>query len=175
MEYVKGVALVKALSVKDTMLLVTETAKCIYSLITNIVVQSEAPNIMTLIKEADLERKTRLLECVLFDIDQKMHYTNSLLLCITDLRQCLNEIKDMLVVVKTRSSYNKSIWILKRARKYVYEDVYTSLKIAIINLEDRRKSLVVVLNINHGLIVGAAPAFTDIICEGHILLEMPNL
>lgn len=175
MEYVKGVALVRAFGGNATLQCITSltaSARCIYGLLASMGTNAEAPNIMLLIKESDLERKTRLLESVLSDIDMKVHYTNSLARCITDLNNCLDEIKAMLDIVHKRSSYNKSLWLLKRARTYGFTDIYTSLKVAIMNLDDRRQSLFDVLSINHRLVEGTPPVHTqDVIDEGHLLVE----
>ncbi len=178
MEYVKGVALVRSLGTNATLQCITSlttSARCIYGLIASMGTHSEAPDIMMLIKESDLERKTRLLESVLSDIDIKMHYTNSLALCIKNLNSCLDDIKGMLDIVNKRSSYNKSLWLLKRARTYGFMDIYTSLKVTIMNLDDRRQSLFEVLAINHKLTKSTPPVHVpDVMYEGHLLLELPQ-
>lgn len=153
MEYAAGMVIVRTIGVDVTMQCIgalTGSVKGICGLIVGLQSCDEVAGVLKFIRDTDLERKVRLLERIITDIDLTRH-TASLSMSIEDVRECLGDIEKVLTEMQTRITYNRSLWLMKSMRSHGFTDILERIRTLTQNLEDRKKALFEVISINDHL------------------------
>ena len=140
---------VKAIGIEGTIHCLTTSVKGIYSLLSSIGTHDGATDVNIHLKRLDLESKIRLVDCIIKDI--RAVETNTLAMCISDIKESLTNLEQILQAINERIKYNNSIWVCRSFRSYGFTDILPQLDIAVTILLDRRSALFDVLRINDKL------------------------
>jgi len=107
-------------------------------------------NINSLLEELDIQEYLKVLLTLLNEIDLNKHHTQTLALCVDQLRASIIDIEKILVEIHNRLNYNKSLWI-KMFREYSFDNISIKLKILKKQLDNRKEMLFDILKINSSL------------------------
>ena len=132
--------------------ILTESTKGIYNLIIGIDNKlTYMPDIKKEMDEMDIGVQVQVIELLLLDIDVTKHFTQTLGLCIENLKTCVLEIEKTLKEMDENISYNNSLWFFKISRSYNVICLINKLKTYKINLINRKDLLFDILKINNHL------------------------
>lgn len=87
-------------------------------LMTNIKSYTKTKYNKNILVKLDLDRKIEIIESLINNIDLTSEHIDTLDLAINSVIECVNNIKNMLILITERISYNKSLWIMKSLRAY---------------------------------------------------------
>lgn len=130
---------------------VSSSAQGIYSLTCNIYSFSSYLNIITTIKELDIEASIYLLEIMIKEI--KLKNTDTLNKCIELLKTTMKEIENELCEIHQKLTYNESIYYFSYLRKYnFWENHIKKLKILKKQFDNRKDLLFNIIKSSNNLI-----------------------
>lgn len=122
--------------------LLSSTASGIYSVSQSVRTNGD-PNsdIAKVLKETDIEFKVQVLEEFIKQIDLNKVNNDSLILCISGLNKCLQDIEKELKQIHDRLIYNKSLWLLSSIRSYSFRNNIIRINSHAKVLEERQNML----------------------------------
>jgi hypothetical protein len=149
MAFIAGVGIMTIdLTVKAISAIGTSTAG-IYSIIDSIS-YFKRHDVNSLLIELDIQEHIKVLLSLLNEINLDKHHTQTLALCVGQLRDSIVDIEKELIKTHTRLNYNNSLWI-KTFRTYNFDDIIATLKILNMQLNNRKNMLFEILKINSDL------------------------
>lgn len=156
MEYIAGAVIAKNIGIELTLKCIstlTASSHGIYSLLKNIGSTGDA-DITTILKQLDLEVSVKILETLIKDLafEIRIYHSQTLSLCVQELKNCVEQIESELKTIKNRLDYNNSLWVFKSMRSYGFIDSIKNITIFKSNLENRKRLLFDVLKVNNHLI-----------------------
>ncbi len=104
-------------------------------------------DIHSIIIEFDIQEHLKVLLTLLNEVNLEKHHTQTLALCVSQLRDSIIEIENQLIEIKRRIDYNKSLYI-KTFRTFGFDDIIEKIKILKNQLDNRKNMLFEILKIN---------------------------
>ena len=130
---------------------VVTCARNISSLMGFIKTDDDKSELITLLKNTDIELTVVILECIVEELDVDKRTPNSVINCLKSLHEILSRIEGELETIKTRVEYNRSLWYLKSFRSYGFANNITQIESLLTILKNRKELLFETIEIMHAL------------------------
>lgn len=97
---------------------ITSSAKTVYSVINTIRDDGTHIEITDYLRDIDIEITIRTIETLIKELDINQHNSESINLCLSNLNDIVSEFHKELADIHEKITYNNSLWVLKRVRKW---------------------------------------------------------
>ena len=130
---------------------VVTCARNISSLMGFIKTDDDKSELITLLRNTDIEVTVVILECIVSELDVDKRTPNSVVNCLKSLHEILSQIEGELTTIKTRVEYNRALWYLKSFRSYGFTTNITQIESLLTILKNRKELLFETIEIMHAL------------------------
>lgn len=97
----------------------------------------------------DLDYKIEIIESLISNIDLETKHIDTLDIAINNIIQCIDKIKEQLISLSEKLSYNKSVWLMKSFRSYKIDKYLIELENLDSILDRRVKLLKDIIELNN--------------------------
>lgn len=132
----------------STLSLINKTSQSIYDLIKSLN-DKQDNNINKILIELDLENTIKVINEILINLESVNISSKNILSNIQNIKDIILKIENELLLLHNMVDYNNSIWILKKYRSYDCQNILDNLKLYKSILDNRKKLLTEVLQINN--------------------------